>query len=160
LNKDAARWIKKLKLEKHPEGGYFKQTYQSDLIVNIAGYEGPRRIATAIHYLLVGNEFSAFHRIKSDEMWHYYAGSSLTIYEINDGKLSKIKIGKGKREDPQFTIKANTWFAASLDDKSYCLLGCTVSPGFDYRDWELGNREELVRMYPQHKKTIERYTTV
>lgn len=84
--------------------------------------------------MVIGSEFSAFHKIKSDEIWHHYAGGSLILFAINDGRLSKIKMGKGKGEVPQFTIKANTWFVASLDDRSYCLLGCTVSPGFDYRD--------------------------
>jgi len=158
LNRQVARLVKKLALEKHPEGGYFKQTYRSDTIVNVEGYDGPRSIATAIYYMLAGDQFSAFHRIRSDEIWHYYAGGSITLYAIDkDGKLSKVKIGRGGV--PQAVIKANTWFAAALDSKkSYCLLGCTVSPGFDYRDWELGRRDELVRMYPQHRKVIERYT--
>lgn len=158
MNKEAARLVKKLGLEKHPEGGYFRQTYRSDMIVNVAGYDGPRNISTAIYYMLVGNQFSAFHRIRSDEIWHHYAGGSITLYTIgNNGKLSRIKIGRG--ETPQAAIKAGTWFAASLNSKrSYCLLGCTVSPGFHYRDWELGKRGDLVRTYPQHKKIIERYT--
>jgi hypothetical protein len=160
LNKEVARWIKKLRLQKHPEGGYFKETHRSDLTIEIAGHEGPRQISTSIYYMLVGDQFSAFHRIKSDETWHHYAGGSLTLYAIRDSKLSKIKMGKGKGGVPQFTIKANTWFAASLNDRSYCLLGCTVSPGFDYRDWELGSRNELSSMYSQHKKIIERYTIV
>jgi uncharacterized protein len=157
LNKEAARWVKRLGLERHPEGGYFKQTYSTDLVINVKGYDGPRHAATAIYYLLDGSEFAAFHRIKSDEIWHHYAGGPLTIHSIgNDGKLSKIKIGKSM---PQVVIKANTWFAASLsgNKKSHCLLGCTVSPGFDYRDWELGKKEELAKTYPQHRKIIEKY---
>lgn len=155
---NAAQLARKLGLEQHPEGGYFKQTYRSDRIIDIEGYDGPRNIATAIYYMLVGNDFSAFHRITSDEIWHYYSGGTVTLYAIGkDGELSKIKIGKGRSF--QVIIKANTWFAAALDSKnSYCLLGCTVSPGFDYRDWELGERDNLVRMYPQHRKVIERYT--
>jgi len=154
----AAKLIKKLELKKHPEGGYFKQTYGSDTVVTVEGYIGPRNISTAIYYMLVSEQFSAFHRIRSDEIWHYYAGGSTTLYAIdNEGKLSRIRIGK--RWAPQLIIKAGTWFAAALDSrKSYCLLGCTVSPGFDYRDWELGKRDELARMHPKHKKLIERYT--
>lgn len=154
---EAARLAKKLGLEKHPEGGYFKQTYKSGTIVNVQGYQGPRYIATAIYYMLAGGEFAAFHRIKSDEIWHHYAGGSIRLYMIDgDGGLSKIKLGK---DMPQAVIKAGTWFAAALASKrSYCLLGCTVSPGFDYRDWEIGNRGDLLRMYPQHRKMIERYT--
>lgn len=157
MHKEAAKLVKKLELEKHPEGGYFRQTYRSGTIVNIEGYDGERNISTAIYYLLVGKQFSAFHKIRSDEIWHYYAGGSIALYAIdNEEKLSKIKIAKSGT--PQAIIKAGTWFAAALDSrKSYCLLGCTVSPGFDYRDWELGMRDELVRMCPKHKKLIERY---
>jgi len=160
MNREAAQWLKKLHLQTHPEGGYFKETYRSDLAVDIANYNGLRQISAVIYYMLVGNQFSAFHRIKSDETWHHYAGGSLTLYVIAKSKLSRVKIGKGRGESPQFTIKAKTWFAASLNDTSYCLLGCTMSPGFDYRDWELGRCDELVRRFPQHKKIIGLYTIV
>ena len=161
LNKDVVQIIKRLRLKRHPEGGYFKQTYTADTRVSIEGYDKPQYISTAIYYMLVGDQFSAFHRIKSDELWHHYTGGSLILYAIVNGKLKKIKMGKSRGEAPQVAIKANTWFAASLTDKkSYCLLGCTVSPGFDYSDWELGKRDELIKMYPQHKTIIERYTTI
>jgi uncharacterized protein len=161
LNKEAVQLIKRLGLKKHPEGGYFKQTYTADTIVNVVGYDQPRYISTAIYYMLVGDQFSAFHRIRSDELWHHYTGGSLTLHTIGNGKLSKVKMGKSRGEAPQVIIKANTWFAASLNDKkSYCLLGCTVSPGFDYRDWELGKRNVLIKMYSQHSTIIERYTTI
>jgi uncharacterized protein len=92
-------------------------------------------------------------------LWHYYDGGSLTLYAIDKGKLCEIRMGKSRGEVPQVAIEANTWLAASLNDKkSYYLLGCTVSPDFDLRDWELGRRSELVRMYPQHTKINERYT--
>jgi len=160
LNKYANQLVKKLRLKRHPEGGYFRHTYSADTMVNVLGYEKPRCISTAIYYLLADHQFSAFHRVKSDELWHHYIGGSLTLYEIDDGKLLKIKMGKDRGEKPQVAIKANTWFAASLQRKnSYCLLGCTVSPGFDYEDWELGKRNELVTLYPQHKVIIEKYTT-
>jgi uncharacterized protein len=160
LNKYAIQLIKKLRLKKHPEGGYFKETYKGDTIVNIPGYDKPRYISTAIYYMLVDNQFSAFHRVKSDELWHHYIGGSLTLYAIVKGKLLKIKMGKNEDEMPQVVIKSNTWFAASLKYKnSYCLLGCTVSPGFDYEDWELGKRNELIKRYPQHKAIIERHTS-
>jgi len=160
MNQEAARWIKKLKLEKHPEGGYFKRTYESDMKIDIAGYDGPRHISTAIYYMLTSDDFDAFHRMKTDELWHLYAGNSLILYVIDRaGKMTKVKMGKGGT--PQVVIKAGSWFAASVSgSNSYCLVGCTVSPGFDYRDWELGKREELVKMFPQHKKIIERHTRV
>ncbi len=153
------RIINRLGLKKHPEGGYFKRTYTSDRIINLPEYDGPRYASTAIYYMLVADQFSAFHRISSDELWHHYTGGSLTLYAVYNGKLSKIKVGKRRGEISQVVIKANTWFAASLNNKkSYCLIGCTVSPGFDYRDWELGRRNDLIKMYPEHKKIIERHT--
>ncbi|HEY1248999.1 MAG TPA: cupin domain-containing protein [Nitrososphaera sp.] len=161
MNNDAARLIRSLGLEKHPEGGYFKRTYEASTMVSAKGYDGPRHVSTAIYYMLVADQFSAFHKIRSDELWHHYMGGSLTLYAIERGKLSEIKMGKGKGEIQQVTIKANTWFAASLNDKnSYCLVGCTVSPGFDYRDWKLGRRNELIKMFPQYATIIERFTTV
>jgi hypothetical protein len=158
LQKQAFLWIKRLHLEEHPEGGYFVQTFKSKLRVKTDGFSGPRYASTAIYYMLVGNQFSAFHRIKSDEVWHHYSGGSLNLYVIRDGILSKIEIG---RSGKQAVVEAGSWFAASLQNtRSYCLVGCTVSPGFDYRDWELGNRSDLVRLYPKYKSIIERHTTV
>ena len=150
--------IKKLGLEKHPEGGYFKQTYKSDTAVDFEGYDGPRSISSAVYYMLVGHQFSAFHKLKSDEIWHHYAGGSITLYALDgDGKLFKRRIGRDGAS--QAVMKADIWFAATLDSKkSYCLLGCTMSPGFEYRDWALGKRVELLGKYPQHRKIICRYT--
>ncbi|HEY7506072.1 MAG TPA: cupin domain-containing protein, partial [Nitrososphaera sp.] len=86
-------------------------------------------------------------------------GGSLNLYVIREGILSKIEIGS--RSVKQAVVEAGSWFAASLQNaRSYCLVGCTVSPGFDYRDWELGNRSDLVRLYPKYKSIIERHTTV
>lgn len=162
LDKDAMNLVKKLRLQKHPEGGYFKETYRSQTEVNVKGHEGMRRAATAIYYMLIGNQFSAFHRVKYDEIWHYYTGSSLILHIIiDDLELSEIKLGKGKGATFQAVIKANTWFAASLNNKkSYCLVGCTLSPGFEYDDGEIGSRDELIKTYPRHKKSIERYTII
>ena len=135
------------------------QTFKSKLKVKADGFSGPRHASTVIYYMLVGNQFSAFHRIKSDEVWHHYSGGSLNLYVIREGILSKTEIGS--RNGKQAVVEAGSWFAASLQNtKSYCLVGCTVSPGFDYRDWELGNRSDLVRLYPKYKRIIERHTTV
>jgi predicted cupin superfamily sugar epimerase len=159
LQKQALLWIKRLHLEKHPEGGYFLQTYKSKLMVDADGFSGPRHASTAIYCMLVGDQFSAFHRMKSDEVWHHYLGGSLNLYVIREGILSKTEIGRASAR--QAVVEAGSWLAASLQNqKSYCLVGCTVSPGFDYRDWELGGRRDLVRLYPKYKSIIERHTTV
>jgi len=121
---------------------------------------GERNLASAIYYLLAGSEFSAFHRVRSDEIWHHYAGGSLSLYVIKNGKMSTIALGKAERESPQFTIEKDCWMAASIKSGSFCLIGCTVSPGFDFRDWELGTRSQLTAAYPRHQKIINRHTIV
>jgi hypothetical protein len=162
LNKHARFWIKKLKLQKHPEGGYFTNTYASDKKINLPEYEGFRSTCTAIYYLLTGNQFASFHKIRSDEIWHFYSGSSLTLHVIDSKcEMEQILVGPNfdKGERFQTTIKSGSWFAASINDKkSYSLVGCTVSPGFDYRDWKLGDRSKLLKMYPQYRQMIKKYT--
>jgi uncharacterized protein len=163
LNKDAEYWISKLNLQEHPEGGYFVETYRSEKFVNQSDYDGPRHACSAIYYLLVGDQFSSFHIMKSDELWHFYVGSSLTLHIIErDGKLNKAILGaniNNKEEVFQAVVKSGSWFAASVNDHdSYSLVGCIVSPGFDYNDWKLGDVKTLTKTYPQHKSIIEKYT--
>lgn len=162
LNLEARYWIEKLNLMQHPEGGYFIETYKSEKIVNLPEYDVSRHACTAIYYLLIGDQFSSFHRIKSDEIWHFYAGNSLTLHIVEtDGKLNEVRLGIDidNGETFQAVVKSGSWFAASVNDHdSYSLVGCTVSPGFDYCDWEIGDMETLVRMYPQHKSIIEKYS--
>lgn len=126
------------------------------------GQSGKRNLFTSIYYLLQGSEFSAFHRIKSEEMWHFFNGSPLTIFTINsEGKLEKKLLGANpdNMEVFQFCIPANTWFAAKANNPVvYSLVGCTVSPGFDFADFELANREVLLSEYPQHREIIEALT--
>lgn len=166
MNKNAAYWIEKLGLSPHPEGGYFIQTYRSDESVRDGQlprrFEGDRVFCTAIYYLLEGKQFSAFHRIKSDEIWHFYAGSSLTLYVIDrKGRLSRRKLGNAweNGEAFQVVVEAGAWFGASVDDPdSYALVRCTVAPGFEYEDFELAERRRLIKEYPQHQQIIERLT--
>ena len=162
MYKDAQHWIANLNLEEHPEGGYFVESYKAEKFVNLPEYDGPRNACSAIYYLLGGDQFSAFHKLKSDELWHFYAGSSLTLRIIEtDGRLTELRLGPDidNKERFQAVVKAGSWFAASVDNhNSYSLVGCTVSPGFDYSDWELGDMEALAKTYPQHKSIIEKYT--
>jgi uncharacterized protein len=161
----AAYFIEKLQLQKHPEGGYFRETYRSE--ENILQphlpkrFHGNRSFATAIYFLLNGNEFSAFHKILSDETWHFYAGSPVTVYMIDEqGNFSQQTIGSNpeKGETFQFTIPANTWFAAEVNDKTgFCLAGCTVTPGFDFADFQLAEKAALLQQFPQHQSLIEKF---
>ena len=164
--KNARYWIQNLCLCKHPEGGYFRETYVSKDAIGVcclgSGYDGPRPVSTAIYFLLPGNEFSAFHRLRSDEIWHHYDGSSLTIHMlVQDGGYRKIRMGLDYKngEQPQVLIPAGVWFAAHVNDKaSFTLSGCTVAPGFNFRDFELGQRDELVKKYPEYKQLIVQFT--
>jgi len=158
------QWILNLDLKAHPEGGYYQEVYRSDEIIPKNAlherFNGERSLSTSIYYLLEGNQFSAFHKIKSDEIWHFYDGSSVRLVLIsNNGKLIELNLGINNNEDPQVIIPKNTWFAAyPLDKESYSLVGCTVSPGFDFNDFELGDRNSLLKTFPQHEELIIRLT--
>lgn len=162
--KDADYWIEKLGLVKHPEGGHYREVYRSKEMIHENAlptrYNGKRSFSTSIYFLLRGNEVSHLHRLKSDELWHFYAGSSLTIHVIDPGgKHIEIILGSDfeKGEFFQATIEEGCWFGATVNDpSSYSLLGCTVAPGFEFGDFEIGQREELIRLYPEHKLIIER----
>lgn len=164
--RDAQYWIDHLHLSKHPEGGYFKEVYRANEFVNKKSlpdrYTSFRSFSTSIYFLLQNHEFSAFHRLKSDEIWHFYEGSALTIIAISPGgNLTKTYLGNNpdKGERFQLLIRKGFWFTASLNvTESYSLVGCTVSPGFDFEDFELGKRIELEKRFPQHKELIRKYT--
>ena len=150
------------KLEPHPEGGFYKETYRSKENIEQAGlperFRGDRSFSTAIYFLLPAGHFSAFHRIQSDELWHFYAGEPLNIYVINeDESLTTIKLGANifNGETMQAVVKEGCWFASRpVKDTGYCFVGCTVSPGFDFVDFELAKAEVLVEIYPAHKDLI------
>ena len=150
-NKNSKYWKEKLGLFPHPEGGYYKEIYRSEEKTQTSWGKN-RNVSTAIYYLLEENNKSKFHRIKSDEIWHYYDGNTSVIIHCidNEGNYKSIKIGKGKDEALVGIVPKNTWFAAELSTKqeSYCLCGCTVSPGFDFEDFEMANTEKLMEEYP------------
>ena len=158
--------IDKLDLQPHPEGGYFKETYRSRLILSKKGippdFEGDRNACTAIYFLLTSDNFSAFHRIKQDEIWHFYSGSPISLHILTeDGNYEKQMIGSNleKGEIPQFVVHGGDWFASEVEDpNSYALAGCTVSPGFDFADFEMASQESLIKLYPAHHKIISKLT--
>ncbi len=159
-------WIDKLKLQSHPEGGYFSEAYRAEGIIPSsvlpAGFNGERNFSTSIYFLLQYNQFSAFHRIRSDELWHFYSGGSLDISVIYpSGKLGILKLGNQPEQGESFqrVVKAGCWFASSPAKKSaYSLVGCTVAPGFDFHDFELAERKSLIQQFPQHKDLITHLT--
>lgn len=150
------------KLQEHPEGGAYRENYRCKDEGEFKGMDRLRSISTGIYFLLNENEKSHFHRIKSDEMWHFYLGGPLEILEINeDGNLFRTIIGRDflKNEKLQYVVKAGNWFAATpLKGSHYSFVGCTVAPGFDYKDFELATRDYLLKEFPQHQDTILHFT--
>ena len=165
-NKTASYRIKELGLQPHPEGGYFRQTYRAETTIARAalpaGFAGDRAASTAIYFLLEGQNFSGFHRLKSDEVWHFYAGSPLLVHVIDPaGSYSCVHLGPDPDSGQVFqaVVRAGCWFASHVEDwTSWALVGCTVAPGFDFEDFEMARRESLSREYPQHREIVQRLT--
>lgn len=162
MSHQAQKYIDKLQLKPHPEGGYYKEIYRAGEMILPEHlpkrYKSSRNFSTSIYFLLERNQVSNFHRLKSDEQWHFYDGSSIVIYVIDEaGNLSKILLGRNidRGESLQTIIKRNSWFSAELSDKtSFALIGCTVAPGFDFNDFELGKRNEMIKTFPQFRELI------
>jgi predicted cupin superfamily sugar epimerase len=161
-----ADWIRRLELIAHPEGGYYREIYRSALVIPREGlppeFSGPRAVSTAIYFLLQGKEFSAFHRLRSDETWHFYAGGPLAVFVIDEnGTRTDLLLGADPTRGQRFqaTVQSGCWFASQLmEEDSFALVGCTVAPGFDFADFKLARRADLTREYPQHRELIQSLT--
>lgn len=156
--------VKLLQLQPHPEGGFYKETYRStDSIPSQAlpaNFKGDRAYSTAIYFLLQQGDYSAFHKIESDECWHFYEGGTLLIHIIDQqGTYSCIRLGKKISEGEVFqhVVPARSWFASEpAPGVAFSLVGCTVSPGFDFADFEMANKQTLPTQFPQHLAIINR----
>lgn len=164
--KDATYWITRLNLMSHPEGGFYKETYRSKEIIAKEAlperFSGDRVFSTSIYFLLDNDNFSAFHRIKQDEIWHFYDGSSLTIHVIDmTGIYTALKLGRDidANENLQVLVEAGCFFAAEVNViSSFSLVGCTVAPGFDFADFEMPSKSELLAKFPVHENVIKRFS--
>ena len=159
---DANYYVTKLGMEPHPEGGFYKRTFESkeqtsDQELSVE-FEGKRKLYTSIFFLLGSKDISHLHRLKSDELWYYHAGSPLTIHVIDekgDYKEHKLGINLDEGEIPQVLVTKNSIFGSSVSDEdTFSLVGCMVSPGFEFQDFELFTQEELLSKYPQHREVI------
>ena len=182
MNSETKYLIGKLNLTKlYEEGGYYRETYRSEKSILIDSFDNRnnknkhyclseinddvdstnmRSTFTLIYYLLDGDQFSAFHKVRFDEVWHFYKGSTVSLYLLTDSKeILSVQLGDNldNNEHIHYVIKGNTWFAAEINDKSsYSLIGCSVSPGFDFKDFNLGSKSELKKIYPQHEFIIDK----
>ncbi len=151
--------IERFGLERHPEGGWYRQTYRSEEIVGTE--RGPRAASTAIYFLLREGEFSALHRIASDEVWHFYLGSALRVEWITpEGESGAMVLGNDldSGEVLQGWVAAGWWFGASLVRGGWALVGCTVAPGFEFGDFEMGVRGELLGRFGGCGDLVRRLT--
>ncbi|WP_254174754.1 cupin domain-containing protein [Planktothrix pseudagardhii] len=158
--------IKKYQLIPHPEGGYFRETYRSEgVIPNSAlpdNFKGDRNYCTGIYFLLPQGTKSCLHRIQSDEMWHFYLGGSMTLVLMHeDYGLQNIILGSDiqQGETVQFVVPAGWWFGGYPNSESaYSFVGCTVAPGFDFADFELATRTDLLSKFPESSELILKLT--
>jgi uncharacterized protein len=153
-------------LQPHPEGGYFRETYRDKRVIESSAlppqFGGNRNISTAIYFLLPAGKKSHLHRIKSDEVWHFYLGGPLTLVEIAPhGEVTKIVLGHEITNGHvlQHVVPAGSWFGAYPNAGShFSFVGCTVAPGFDFADFEMGRREDLMKQFSHAHETIELLT--
>ena len=152
----AEDWIQKLNMQQHPEGGWYVESFRD--AQNISG----KSASTAIYFLLLQGSPSHFHRIQSAEMWHFYAGSPLLVHQLRTDEGHRIhRIGRDWDKGYRFqsVVPPMSWFAAeTLGD--FSLVGCTVAPGFEFSDFELAKRENLIESFPEHQELIGRLTRV
>lgn len=150
----APAYIKRLDLEPHPEGGYYRRFFTGPLSLDTP--RGRRPSMTAIHYLLPARDFSAWHRLRSSEIWHWQDGGRLRVYRLDQlSGLQTTILGLGGALD--LVIPPETWFAAEpTDDASFVLCACTVTPGFDFEDFEIAQPKKLCLQFPAHQDLINR----
>lgn len=160
ISKPAKQWIEKLNLKPHPEGGYFREFFRSDIQIYAENlpyiYTTHRSSGTAIYFLLDQNDFSAFHRLKTGELWYLLDGSSVRIHILEKEDRKILDLDKSQ---PVVHVPANRWFAAEIVDKSrFALMSCVVMPGFEFEDLEIADYESLIREFPENKDIIKRLT--
>jgi predicted cupin superfamily sugar epimerase len=163
LHPDARALIDTLGLLPHPEGGHYRETFRSSLALrglSWAGPDGERSASTAIYFLLPAGVFSAFHRVAADEVWHHYDGDAVFLHTLDESGHQVLRLGgdlaAGQR--PQHVVRGGVWQAAVAMGDRYALCGCTVAPGFDFADFVMPTRSDLVAAFPEHTALIESFT--
>ena len=162
----AAMLIERYRLRPHPEGGLFAATYRSVGLIPEAAlpveFAGNRSFSTAIVFLLMGNDFSALHRLRQDEIWHFYLGGPLRLVMISpDGEFSETTLGRdvAAGDVVQAVVPAGYWFGAKPTEGAlFSFVGCTVAPGFDFADFELATRSDLLTRFPDLDTIILEFT--
>jgi predicted cupin superfamily sugar epimerase len=155
--------IRLLGLSPHPEGGFFLETFRGEPLPFPLPERGERATSTAIYFLLRRGDFSAWHRVRSDEAWHHYLGAPLELHLLDASGARTLVLGSEleRGERPQAVVPAGVYQAArpvALANLDFSLVGCTVAPGFDFADFEMPARAELVARFPEHRELVEAMT--
>jgi uncharacterized protein len=158
------RLTRQLDLQPHPEGGLYCQTYRSEERILRSGADQTRvarHASTAIYYMLRDKEYSAWHRIDADELWHFYLGDPLFVHVLNAHGELATQVLSNPLEQPdgtfQLLVPAGHWFAAErTGQRGFSLVGCTVAPGFEFETFELADVAQLQQFYPRHQAVLQR----
>jgi predicted cupin superfamily sugar epimerase len=158
MNKTAAFWIEHLNLQPHPEGGFYKEVFRSQNKVKRTGSSAPLSACTSIYFLLQGADFSGFHRIKSDELWYFHKGSALTIHVIdNTGEHTALELSDTPTGSLYLAVPGGLWFASEIaSGEGFTLVSCAVAPGFEFKEFEMADKTQLIHSYPQHLALLNR----
>ena len=157
MTKEILELVKQLGLQPHPEGGFYKETYRSEDTLE----HKDRNLLTSIYFLLTSENVSHFHRIKSDELWYHHAGSAVTVHTLDEKGHTAFQLGPDllNGELPFYLVKKDTIFGSTIDSpNSFALVSCAVAPGFDFRDFQLFEQEELMELFPDHEEIVTRLT--
>jgi len=161
VDHDVEILVKRLGLLPHPEGGFYRETFRAPLVLDGLPHGGPRNASTAIYFLLPAGTFSAFHCVRSDEVWHHYDGDPVALHVIGEGgACSVLRLGRDLESGaaPQAIVPAGAWQAAEPLGDRYALCGCTVAPGFDFADFEMAERAALTARFPSLADLVSRLT--
>jgi len=166
MHETAKRIVERFELEPYPEGGYYREVYRSTVTIEHprvdTGHDARRCGGTFIYFLLAGNDFSAFHRVRwTDEIWHLYAGGPLEVHTIDaESRYARhVLTGNLERGEPTHVVPSGCWQATRLaPGAEWAFGGCTVSPGFEFADFEMPPARELLAQHPGHADIIRQLT--
>lgn len=156
MHPDVERIVSQLSLVPHPEGGFFRETFRAPLAL-VGLPHGQTRVAqSSVYFLLPSSTFSALHRVRSDEVWHFYDGDPLELHILDEWEHRVVLLGRdlAAGQVPQCVVPAGLWQAAKPLGDRFSLCGCTVAPGFEWEDFEMPSTDELMRNMPQHETVI------
>lgn len=162
MSSEADSLISELQLTEHPEGGYYREYYRSDESFDANAlperYRSQRAYGTAIYFLLKAGQTSKFHRLSSDELWFFHSGDSVTVHLLSSASGCSI-LELGSENNFAGLIPRNTYFAAEVNGSNYSLVSCVVVPGFEFSDFELVKKSDMISMFPDHKALIARFSS-